>query len=176
MTIPLMLLAVGAVAAGWIGIPPILGGGAHFAEFLKPVVGHPEFHGTHAEEWAVMGLSVLIGFAGLGLAAFLYLRQTNLPETISKQFKWIYTVLLNKYYVDELYNFILIRPTLWIAKKILVGITDGKIIEGIVNGIPKTIGVFAGQLRKAQSGLAHHYAIIMAAGAFFIMALVLLFR
>src|SRR4030066_699944 len=77
ITIPLIILALGAVGGGGVGIPPILGGGAHFAEFLKPVVGHPEFHGTHAEEWGVMGLSTTLVFIGLGLAAFLYLRTTD---------------------------------------------------------------------------------------------------
>lgn len=176
MTIPLILLAVGAVAAGWVGIPPLLGGGAHFAEFLKPVVGHPEFHGTHAEEWGVMGLSTTLVMIGLGLSAFLYLRKTDLPEKIAKGFKPIYRMLFNKYYVDELYHYTIVNPTLWIANKVLVGITDAKIIEGIVNGVPGLIGKFSQQLRRVQTGLAQHYGIIMAAGAFFIIALVLLLR
>jgi len=176
MTIPLVLLAVGAVAAGWVGIPPLLGGGAHFAEFLKPVVGHPEFHGTHAEEWGVMGLSTTLVMIGLGLSAFLYLRRTDLPEKIAEGFKPIYRILFNKYYVDELYHYTIVNPTLWIANKVLVGITDAKIIEGIVNGVPGLIGKFSQQLRRVQTGLAQHYGIIMAAGAFFIIALVLLLR
>jgi len=176
MTIPLILLAVGAVAAGWVGIPPLLGGGAHFAEFLKPVVGHPEFHGTHAEEWGVMGLSTTLVMIGLGLSAFLYLRKTDLPEKIAKGFKPVYRMLFNKYYVDELYHYTIVNPTLWIANKVLVGITDAKIIEGIVNGVPGLIGKFSQQLRRVQTGLAQHYGIIMAAGAFFIIALVLLLR
>jgi len=176
MTIPLMLLAIGAVAAGWVGIPPILGGGAHFTEFLKPVVGHPEFHASHAEEWGVMALSTTIALIGLALSAFFYLKRQDLPEKISKQFSGLYKVLYNKYYVDEFYNFILIRPTLWIARKVLVGVTDAKMIEGVVNGVPGFIGKVSQQLRRVQSGLAQHYAMFMAAGAVFIIALVILFR
>jgi NADH-quinone oxidoreductase subunit L len=176
MTIPLILLAVGAVAAGWVGIPPILGGGAHFAEFLKPVVGHPEFHGTHAEEWGVMGLSTIIALSGIGLAAFFYLRKTDLPEKIAKQFSGIYNILYHKYYIDELYHYTIVKPTLWVADKVIVAITDARIIEGIVNGVPGAIGKFSGNLRKVQTGLAQHYGILMAAGAFFIIALVLLLR
>jgi NADH-quinone oxidoreductase subunit L len=176
MTIPLMLLAAGAVAAGWVGIPPILGGGAHFAEFLRPVVGEPEFHGTHAEELGVMALSTGIALFGLGLAAFLYLRKTDLPERISKTFSGVHNILYHKYYIDELYNYTIIKPTLWIASNVIVAITDGKIIEGIVNGVPGAIGKFSGKLRKIQTGLAQHYGIMMAAGAFFIIALVLLLR
>ena len=176
MTIPLMFLAAGAIAAGWVGIPPLLGGGEQFAEFLKPVVGLPEFHATHAEEWGVMGLSTALVFIGLGLSAFLYLRKTDLPERIAKSFSVIHKILYHKYYVDEFYNFILIRPTLWIAGKILVGITDAKIIEGVVNGVPGGIGKFSQKLRKVQTGLSQHYGIIMAAGAVFIIALALLLR
>lgn len=176
MTVPLMFLAAGAVAAGWIGIPPILGGGAHFAEFLKPVVGHPEFHGTHAEEWAVMGLSTTIALIGIALAAFLYLRKTDLPDRIAKTFKGLYNILYHKYYIDELYNYTIIKPTMWIARNILVAITDAKIIEGIVNGVPGAIGRFSQSLRKIQTGLVEHYGIFMAAGAVFIIALVLLLR
>ena len=73
MTIPLIILCIGAVASGWIGIPHLLGGGAHFTEFLKPVLGHPEAHGTHAEEWMVMAISIIAGFSGIGLAALFIL-------------------------------------------------------------------------------------------------------
>ncbi len=176
MTVPLMLLAVGAVAAGWVGIPPILGGGAHFAEFLKPVVGHPEFHGTHAEEWSVMGLSTTLALIGLGLSAVLYLKRTDIPGKIADRFSIVYKILYNKYYVDELYNNTIVRPTTWIARNVLVAITDARIIEGIVNGVPGAIGRFSQSLRKVQTGLAQHYGIIMAAGAVFIIALVLLLR
>jgi NADH-quinone oxidoreductase subunit L len=173
MTVPLMFLAVGAVAAGWIGIPPILGGGAHFAEFLKPVVGHPEFHGTHAEEWAVMGLSTLLAFTGLGLAMVMYLRKSDLPAKLASAFSGVYKVLYNKYYVDELYSYTIVKPTLWLANKVVLAITDGKIIEGVVNGVPSSIGWFSEKLRKVQTGLAQHYGIMMAAGAVFIIAVVL---
>ena len=85
-------------------------------------------------------------------------------------------MLYHKYYIDELYNYTIVKPTLWIADKVLVGITDAKIIEGLVNGVPGAIGKFSQKLRKVQTGLAQHYGIFMAAGAFFIIALVLLLR
>jgi NADH-quinone oxidoreductase subunit L len=176
MTIPLMLLALGAIAAGWVGIPHLLGGGEHFAEFLKPVLGHPEAHGTHNEEWMVMGISIIVGLSGIGLAAYLYLARTDIPVRLANKYSAVYNTVFNKYYVDELYSFLLVRPTLWAARNILVSFTDAKIIEGVVNGVPKSIGDFSQTLRKIQTGLAQHYAIIMAAGAFFIVALVLLIR
>ncbi|SPP99959.1 NADH-quinone oxidoreductase, subunit L [Candidatus Sulfobium mesophilum] len=174
MTVPLMLLCVGAVASGWVGIPHLLGGGAHFTEFMKPVLGHPEGHGTHAEEWMVMAVSVAVGFSGIGLAYYMYMVRKELPAKLAAQFSGVYKVLFNKYYVDELYSFILIRPTIWIAKNVLIGITDAKIIEAIVNGVPAAIGGFSSQLRKIQTGFLHHYATIMAAGILIIVAWMLL--
>ncbi|MGQ9569727.1 MAG: NADH-quinone oxidoreductase subunit L [Thermodesulfovibrionales bacterium] len=173
MTIPLIILAAGAVAVGWVGIPPILGGGAHFAEFLKPVVGHPEFHGTHAQEWGIMGLSTTIALTGLVIATIFYLKKTDIPVRLARQFSPIYRLLFNKYYFDELYHHVLIRPTIWVANRFIEGFTDAKIIEGIVNGVPKAIGRFATILRKVQSGVAQHYAIIMAAGVLILVVLIL---
>jgi NADH-quinone oxidoreductase subunit L len=174
MTIPLMLLCVGAVASGWVSIPHILGGHANFAEFMKPVLGHAEGHGTHAEEWMVMAISVSVGFAGIGLAWFMYMTRPELPARISQQFSAVHRVLFNKYYIDELYSFILIRPTIWVAKNILIGITDARIIEAVVNGVPNSIAAFSAGLRRVQTGLMQHYATIMAAGILIIAAVMLL--
>ncbi|MDA8241656.1 MAG: NADH-quinone oxidoreductase subunit L [Nitrospiraceae bacterium] len=174
MTIPLMLLCVGAVAAGWVGIPPVLGGGAHFTEFMKPILGHPEGHGTHAEELVVMGISVAAGFSGIGLAYYMYMMRKDLPVKLAAQFNGAYKVLFNKYYVDELYSFLIIRPTIWVAKNVLIGVTDAKVIEAIVNGVPGAIGAFSRQLRKAQTGFLHHYATIMAMGLLVILVLMLM--
>jgi NADH-quinone oxidoreductase subunit L len=170
MVIPLVVLAVGAVAAGWVGIPPLIGhaiGLEHsdrIGEFLAPVVGHPEGHGTHAEEIVIILISIAVGLIGIATAYYMYLKRPEIPVKIRAQFSQAYTVLWNKYYVDELYDYIIVRPTVWTAKSIIVGITDGKIIEGIVNGLPRSIGRTSGVLRKVQTGLAHHYAVWMALG------------
>ena len=174
MTIPLLILGIGAVASGWVGIPPLLGGREHFAEFLAPVVGHAKGHGTHAEEWTVMIGSVILGFTGIAGAAFVYLRKSAIADTLSQRFSFIYQLLWNKYYVDELYDFIIVRPAFWIAKNVIVGVTDGKIIEGIVNGVPELIGRFSLWLRSLQTGMVHQYAAVMAVGAFVVIAMVLL--
>ncbi|HXX81515.1 MAG TPA: NADH-quinone oxidoreductase subunit L [Thermodesulfovibrionales bacterium] len=174
MTVPLMLLCVGAVASGWVGIPHLLGGGAHFTEFMKPVLGHLEGHGTHAEEWLVMAISIIAGLSGIGLAAFVYLREENLAAKITQKFSGIHRVLWNKYYVDELYDLIIVRPTIWVAKNVIVGVTDGRIIEGVVNGVPSLIGRFSSLLRSLQTGMVQQYAAVMAIGAFVVIALVLL--
>ncbi|UCE78923.1 MAG: NADH-quinone oxidoreductase subunit L [Nitrospiraceae bacterium] len=180
MTVPLMLLTIGAVASGWVGIPNLLGeviGIEHsnwFSGFMNPVLGHPEAHGTHAEEWMLMGISVLAGLGGIGLAAVFYLGRRSIPVLLAQKFGFIYRILWNKYYVDELYSHTIVRPTLWISQNILMGITDAKIIELIVNGVPRAIGGVSQHLRKVQTGLLQHYAAIMATGALIIGAWILL--
>jgi len=180
MTVPLMLLAVGAIASGWVGIPALIGekllGTEHsnlFAGFLSHVVGHPEAHGTESEEMMVMGISILAGIIGIAGAAYMYLYNTELPKKIGSAFKSAYNVLWNKYYVDELYNFIVVRPAFWVAKRVIVDTTDGKIIEGIVNGVPKEIGVLGQVLRKLQTGVLQNYAAMMAFGVFVFIAVTL---
>ncbi|MEJ2684083.1 MAG: NADH-quinone oxidoreductase subunit L [Candidatus Sulfobium sp.] len=174
MTIPLILLCVGAVGAGWVGIPHLLGGGAHFTEFLGPVLGNPEGHGTVSQEWLMMAISIITGLAGIGFAYFMYVMRTDLPEKVAEQFRLIYRLLFNKYYIDEIYSYLIVRPTIWAAGNILIGVTDRHIIEAVVNGVPEAIGGISRRLRRVQTGLLQNYAAIMATGALIIVALMLL--
>ncbi|HID98098.1 MAG TPA: NADH-quinone oxidoreductase subunit L [Thermodesulfobacteriaceae bacterium] len=169
MTIPLCLLAFGAVASGWVGIPAALGGGAHWSHFLQPVVGHPAVHLSHATEWKLMCLSVGVGLFGIAAAYVMYVLKPGVPVRIAATFSLAYRWLYNKYYVDELYFATIVQPTINIGRKVLVKVTDGIMIEGIVNGIPKSIGVISGQLRRMQTGRVHHYLAYMASGAFIIL-------
>ncbi|MCE5193967.1 MAG: NADH-quinone oxidoreductase subunit L [Nitrospiraceae bacterium] len=174
MTIPLILLCIGAVAAGWFGIPHLLGGGDRFAEFLKPVLGHSASNGTHLEEWFVMSASVIAGLAGIGLAFLFYLVKTDMPQRIAVKFRFTYRVFFNKYYIDEFYDLIIVRPCIWFAKNILVNITDARIIEAVVNGLPNAIGAFSQRLRKIQTGFIQHYAVMMVLGMLIITAFMFL--
>jgi NADH-quinone oxidoreductase subunit L len=174
MTIPLIILAVGAIAAGWVGIPELLGGGNWISHFFEPVVGYPEITATYAEKWMVIGIAIFVALTGIFMAWVFYSLKPEIPKTLAAKFKGIYTTLWNKYYVDELYDFIAVKPTKWIASSILVAVTDGKIIEGIVNGVPGAIRNFGERLRKLQTGHLQHYAVSMAIGLFVILTLVLI--
>ncbi len=176
MTIPLVLLCIGAVAAGWVGIPPLLGGGEHFSEFLAPVVGHPRGEATHAEEWMTMGLSIAVAITGIIVAIVFYIKNPSIPVNLAQRFSFAYRVLWNKYYFDELYNLIIVRPALFVAKNVIVGFTDGAIIEGIVNGLPRFVGWLGAKVRTVQNGLLQHYAAIMAVGLFIILAIYMIAR
>lgn len=174
MTIPLIILAIGAISAGWVGIPAALGGSNAIAHFFEPVLGHPHVTAAHEEEFMVMSISIVAAIGGIFVSWIFYSLKPEIPKTLAAKFKGIYTTLWNKYYVDELYDFIIVRPTKWIASNILVAVTDGKIIEGIVNGVPQAIRNFGERLRKLQTGHLQHYAVSMAIGLFVILTLVLI--
>ncbi len=170
MTVPLMFLAVGAVAAGWVGIPPIFMEHADkIGEFLAPVLGHPAGEGSHAEELAVMGISITVALAGILIAYIMYIRKTDLPGKLGAMFQPVYRLLYNKYWVDELYSKTIVQPTLKASDRIILGFFDAKIIEGIVNGVPALIGAFSRRFRAIQTGLLSTYGLAMVLGAVFII-------
>jgi NADH-quinone oxidoreductase subunit L len=171
MTIPLVILGIGSVAAGWVGIPHALGGHNAIAEFLAPVLGHPHIDASHAEEYAVMLLSITVAVAGIVAAYFLYVKRTDIPAALREKLSFPYQVLWNKYYIDEIYDFLIVRPTMWVARTVIVGFTDGKIIEGVVNGLPRNIGRASRVLRKIQTGVVHNYAAIMGLGFIALLAI-----
>ena len=181
MTIPLLVLAVGAVAAGWIGIPSSISGlfglgHINFiGSFLGKVVGAPHVAEQAAStDYMPMGASVALGLLGVLLAAYMYIWNPELPGMLARVFRPAYLVSWNKYYVDELYDFAVVRPTLWVARSVIVGVTDGKWIEGVVNGVPQAIGRVGQTLRKIQSGVLQDYADVMAFGVFAFVAVILL--
>ena len=177
ITVPLMFLAVGAVAAGWVGIPPLfMEHGDKIGEFLSPVLGHPEGHGTHAEEFLVMGASIAVALGGWFIAHRMYIKKPSLPQAIADRFKGIHKLLFNKYWIDELYDKVIISPVMKAADKIILGFVDKKIIEGVVNGLPRLIGDFSQKLRLIQTGVFSFYGLIMALGVLVIIGSMIIFR
>ncbi len=137
MTVPLMILAAGSAVVGFLGVPHALHGSNHFHAWLAPVFNqgehaHAVSHASAIWEYGLMTLSVLMALAGIGLSYQRYYRRITLPT--GKE-RGIYSVLANKYYVDEIYNTCLFKPIFLGAKQVLFKIVDGWIIEGIVNGL-----------------------------------------
>ncbi|MBF0456369.1 MAG: NADH-quinone oxidoreductase subunit L [Nitrospirae bacterium] len=180
MTIPLIVLSVGAVVAGYAGVPHLLGGHDWIAGFLGKVAGLVPDHGegtTHiheegalALEWTAMAVSVAVAVAGISAAAFFYLKRPELPAKIASAFAPIHKLLFNKYYVDEFYAIIIVKPCYWVSENILDKITDKLFIEGIVNGVPAFVEWSGQRLRRIQTGVVQHYTLIMAVGVFFLLA------
>jgi NADH-quinone oxidoreductase subunit L len=168
VTIPLMLLAVGAVCAGWLGVPAILDGSNYWAHFMAPVLGHPHIQVSHYMESLLMGTSILAGVFGIMLAYYLYISNPELPAVISKRFSRLYTLLLNKYFIDELYIRWIVEPVLTFSRTVVLKIIDIGGIESVVNGVPRGIGYFSGKLRRIQDGQVTHYLTWVAASVLFI--------
>ena len=135
---------------------------------MEPILGHPHVQLSSYAESVLMGTSILAGVCGILLAMYMYLTRPELPAVISKRFSTIYTLLLNKYYIDELYIGGIVEPTLSFSRRVLLRIVDLGIIENIVNGIPRGIGAFSRQIRKLQDGQVSHYLAWMGGSALFI--------
>ena len=178
MTVPLVLLALGAALVGFLGIPESWGLGHNlFERFLEPVVGKPE-HGTHVShtmEMVFVGLSILAALIGLFLAGWFYLRDKGIPSRIAETFPVVYRVVYNKYYVDELYDFLFVRPIHWLSVKVLWKIMDAGIVDdGMVNGTARFFQASARKLRRLQVGDVQSYAFAMAVGILAIIGFLLL--
>jgi len=152
MTVPLQVLAVGAAFAGFLGVPALLFGSNRFEHFLEPVfegshhaLGEilPAVVHGHAIEFALMGASVLIAAAGIGLAWHFYKAHPEIPERLAASWAGVHRVLLNKYYVDELYGKVFVRGlalgggnALHAVDRFVVDGGDGEVRPGLgVNGI-----------------------------------------
>ncbi len=171
MTLPLVILALLALVAGFaVGIP--FPKGALFARFLAPVL---PLHEAEHSSGLVFGLAVLstaVAVGGVVLAWAMYFRRPVRAESIGSATNPIHALVLNKYYVDELYDALFVRPiyrlSLWCARAFDLGF-----IDGIVNGVGRLVVGWAQVLRRVQTGFVMNYALGMLAGAVAIIAFLL---
>ena len=133
MTMPLVVLAAGAVLAGFIGLPAVLGG-SQFAHWLEPVIhAHAEAHGSHAMEWGLMALSVAVASGGAFLAFLMYRRESLSPAIFANLAGGLFHRLFDrKWYVDEIYQVVFVNGSLLLAN--VLSAFDKYIVDGIVNG------------------------------------------
>ncbi len=167
MTIPLALLAVGAACAGFVGVPESWGFTNRLERFLEPVVGGIPHgaHFSHGTEFAFMGLSVAVGLAGLVAAWWLYLKSRDLPARIAEAVPRLYDLVYHKYYVDEIYDFLIVRPLRNLSEVVLWKVMDAGIVDnGLVNGTARFFQRCALSLRRIQVGDVQSYAFAMVVG------------
>ena len=159
MTVPLWVLAILAVVAGFLGIPAVIMPHAHWLEgFLGPVLGESTVRELPAgTEWGLMGTSVVLALLGTFVALGRFSKKPDLAEPTG-----FGKVLANKWYVDELYNALVVKP-LDVLAQFLVFI-DKHIIDGIVNGVGRLIQYSSRQLRLLQSGQVGGYVLLMVVG------------
>ena len=184
MTFPLMVLAFFSVIAGYVSLPPALGGSEWFARYLEPVFGASENllkasamrpHTEHLGELGVMGISVVVAAAGILVACWFYWKSPGLPTYLAERFDGVYRVLVNKYYVDEIYHWLVVRPVTRGSETVLWRAADSGAIDGLmVNGSAELTTGTGGILRRIQSGNLRSYAAWILLGAVLWLGYVLL--
>ncbi len=168
---PLVTLAVLSLVGGWVAAPAFWGGLDHFAAFLNPVFGTYEAAEglseaqAHALELWLAGVAVASAAIGWVVASWLYLKQPGKPEQLAKSLSGIYTTLYNKYYVDELYAAVIVRPLVWLSENVLWKVVDVEAIDGTVNGIAHGATAVGDTVRHTQSGNTRSYAVWVVVGA-----------
>jgi NADH-quinone oxidoreductase subunit L len=162
MGVPLIILAALSVIGGYVGIPHVLGGGNRIERFLDPAFGHlQEAGGAHHSgglELLVMVISVLIALGGIYLAYLFYIKNTDIPKKLAERYRSIYTLIYNKYYVDEIYNALVVQPLKFFAI-ICWRLFDVIIIDGIANGLAKLVGLIGGLVKRFETGYVRNYAL-----------------
>jgi NADH-quinone oxidoreductase subunit L len=169
MTIPLVLLAIFATFGGLVNLPGHLLWGDAFVRFLTPSVGtfRPLFE---ASPGYLSGLASLVSGLGIFFAYMLYLRWPGIPFLLAWRLKPLYELLLNKYYIDEIYNLFVTRPLFWMSDNVLNRAIDGFVIDGAAEGAGLAVETTGQVARRAETGNVQHYAFVYLLGAMGIVA------
>jgi NADH-quinone oxidoreductase subunit L len=160
MTIPLWVLAILAMVGGFVGIPAVIRPDAHWlAKFLGPVVGEGPGGAemSTGTEWGLIAISVAVALIGTIAAVARFSRKPELGEPTG-----FGKVLANKWYVDELYNALFVKPLDLLAQFLVF--FDKYVVDGIVNGIGRLVQYGSRQLRLLQSGQVGGYVLLMVVG------------
>jgi NADH-quinone oxidoreductase subunit L len=166
MIFPLFVLAFFSIVGGWVGIP-IISGGNIFAEFLSSVLSSVDLAGSHHNltlELILMFVSLAIALLGMFLAYQNASRKWHIFTSSSIIGGRIYSVLENKYYIDEFYDFILLRPLRSIAN-LFFKLFEINIIDATVNGTGQIVKSLGLTLRTLQNGYVKTYAVSILFGA-----------
>jgi NADH-quinone oxidoreductase subunit L len=207
MAIPLIVLAIGSIVAGYVGVPHALGGSNRIERFLEPSFAvsdatgrleaatgtpggetagvlrpvavqesHPSesSHDNSSTELMLMAVSSGVAIAGIGIAAYFWLRNRRAADDMAARFHGVYTLLLNKYYVDEVYDTAIVQPIKLLSTGGLWKGADAGMIDGAVNGVGQTVRGASGLLRRVQTGSVRTYAASLFLGVVLILGWYLL--
>ncbi len=156
ITVPLTILAALSLVGGFIDVP----------RFLDPMFPR----GEEPHEFLLVAVSVVVGLDGIALAWLLYVLRPALADAFARRSGWVYPLLYGKYFVDEIYDFAVVRPVEKISRVLLWRGIDIGIVDGAVNGVGSRARTIGGALRQLQSGYIRSYATWVLAGA--VLALV----
>ena len=161
MAIPLVLLAIPSAVIGFVGFPPENGKFHHFIEHAFEHV-HPH-HISMSITWTFGIVSTVVALSGVAVAFLTYGSRTISAEAVGARFPGLYRFLLNKWYFDELYDRIFVRPLKAFATFLWKVVDDG-VIDAAVNGVAYGIAALSQRVRHVQTGLVANYALAIALG------------
>ncbi len=166
MTVPLMILAVLSIVGGYIGLPFHLLWGDAIGDYLSPSLAHVEHHGHPSTGTLLLLMLTATGVALFGIwwAYNLYVKSPETLDRVYARTTRIYEVLWNKYWVDELYAFLIIDPYKRASRFFWKGV-DAVFVDGLVNGVGAVVVWNSGVLRRLQTGNVQSYALGMLLGA-----------
>jgi len=175
MTVPLMILAVLSVVGGFIGLP-IVEGWNKFSEFLAPVFakGAPAEAAHHAVSFEVAMMLVSMAIAGLGilLAYKMYIKNPRLPDQMAERYPTPYSLIANKYWVDEIYDWVFVGPLVRFSV-FLWRIIDDVLVDGTVNGVAAVARGGSEVFKRLQTGNIQGYALSILMGVVFLVGYLL---
>jgi len=199
MAIPLIVLAIGSIFAGYVGVPHALGGSNRLETFLHPSfeppaharvltttaesagVGVRPAAGQHGEaaaeahgdlestELTLMGVSSAVAGIGILIAVYFWSWNPQTAAAMAARFGPIYRLLYNKYYVDEIYDAAIVQPIKLISTSVLWKGFDAGLVDGIVNGVGQVVNTTSGVVRRLQTGSVRTYAASLMLGAVLIL-------
>ncbi len=183
MTVPLVILAVLAVIGGWVGIPHVLGFTNLFERWMEPVISREtlgvESHALAAAadhagvEIALMVASVALVLMAIYLARMFYNKRPELATSFREKLSGVHRLLFNKYYVDEVYDAIVVRPVVSLSR-FLWKIVDVVFIDGLINGLATIYSDVSQFFRGVQTGRVRSYATLFVMGVVVLVAYVVL--
>ncbi|MBI3895133.1 MAG: NADH-quinone oxidoreductase subunit L [Acidobacteria bacterium] len=176
MTWPLMILAALSLAGGWVGIPALWRGGDHWNLFLAPafrLAALPTEHAVShdaATEIIFTLASILVSVAGIALAYLLYCRRPELAAAAAARLRGLHTLVLNKYYVDEIYRSLFVQPLVVVSRELLWKGMDAAAIDGSFQGLANRTRRLGDRVRRMQSGNIRSYAGWVVLGAILLIS------
>ena len=174
MTIPLVFLAAFSILAGYVGLPVFFGGKADlFGRFMEGSVKTVTHHLAVSTEGLIVVLATAASLLGIALAFVFYRRTPALPSRLASRFPGVYRLLVGKYFIDEVYDAVVVRPLVRGAEKVYERF-DLKVIDGALHGSAAAAGLAGKGLNFLQSGLVRDYALAFLIGAIIFLGFLLL--
>ena len=166
MLVPLYVLAAGAILAGFVWHEEFIGHAEHIAHFFAGslVVDEHLVEAVHSVPFWVRASSTVAMILGFAAAWYMYMVDKSAPARLAAANSGLYKFLLNKWYFDELYNFIFVRPAFWLGRALWKGFDDWLIDQTIVEGLGNRVKDVTARVVRLQSGYLYHYAFVMLIG------------